>query len=161
MIHQIEDKAGDALCGQGLGQRPAGDDTLVPQTVEQDNQRPPVSPGMVILAEAGVALTAVICNSEKISPAEKIAIHCQAADVELLFADWLNAIIYEMSTGRMVFGRYEVNIDGGELNATAWGEKIDHEKHETAVEVKAATYALLKVAKNETGQWMCQCVVDV
>jgi len=111
-------------------------------------------------AEGAVALTAVICSPEKLAAAEPVEIRCECDDRELLFADWLNALIYEMAVRRMLFGRFEVHVEGDTLTATAWGEQADPERHETAVEVKGATYTQLKVAQ-EKGKWIAQCVVDV
>lgn len=111
--------------------------------------------------EAAVGLMAVICEPGNVGLVEEIDIECGCDDVELLFADWLNALIYEMAVRGMVFGKFEVRIDGGKLAGKAWGEKADPEKHETAVEVKGATYTELKVERNEDGFWIAQCVVDV
>ena len=41
------------------------------------------------------------------------------------------------------------------------GEPIDVARHEPAVEVKAATYAGLKVQRDAAGNWLAQCIVDV
>jgi SHS2 domain-containing protein len=111
--------------------------------------------------EAAVGLMAVMCQPERVEAREEIQIHCEAPDSELLFVDWFSAIIYEIATHDMLFSRFEVEIEDNELAARAWGEKIDHEKHKTIVEVKAATYAELKVTCNEEGKWVAQCVVDV
>ncbi len=111
-------------------------------------------------AEAAVALMAVICSPQKVEPKEAVRIRCQGDDVELLFVDWLNELIYEMATRRMLFGRFEVTVAGDKLDGRAWGETADPEKHETAVEVKGATYTQLKVAR-QADKWIAQCVVDV
>ena len=111
--------------------------------------------------QAAVALTAVIAELEKVEPNEKIQISCQAGDDEILFVDWLNRLLYEMDTRRMLFSRFEVHIDKGRLTADAYGEKIDVKKHSPAVEVKAATYNSLSVKQREDGVWIAQCVVDV
>ena len=111
--------------------------------------------------EAAFGLMAVICQPDRVEAKEEIKINCEAPDPELLFIDWLSAIIYEVDTRGMLFGRFEVEITGNKLAGVAWGEKIDHERHKTIVEVKGATYAELKVACNENGQWVGQCVVDV
>ena len=111
--------------------------------------------------EAATALMAVICKPENVGPVKEVNIECRCDDIELLFADWLNALIYEMATRRMVFGKFEVHIEGAKLTAKVWGEKVDPERHETAVEVKGATYTELKVERNEDGLWIAQCVVDV
>ena len=111
--------------------------------------------------EGAIALTAVMCEHGKVAAREQVEIQCEAEEVELLFADWLNSIIYEIDTRKMLFSRFEIRIEGKRLYGKMWGERIDNEKHETAVEVKAATYMMLKVEKNDEGMWVAQCVVDV
>ena len=111
--------------------------------------------------EGAAALTAVMCSIEKVVAKEEVVIQCEAEEVELLFADWLNSIIYEMDTRKMLFSKFQVRINGKKLEGKMWGEKINPDKHETAVEVKAATYMMLKVEKNSGGRWIGQCVVDV
>ncbi len=110
--------------------------------------------------QAALAMTAVITEPERVEAREKISIECEAPDDELLFVDWLNAIIYEMATRKMLFARFEVQIEDGRLSANAWGEKTDVARHSPAVEVKGATYTELRVAL-ENGQWIAQTVVDV
>ena len=111
--------------------------------------------------QAALALTAVMCQPDKVETKQEIKIECEAPDLELLFIDWLSAIIYEVATRGMLFGRFEVEIAANKLSGRAWGEQIDAEKHRTIVEVKGATYAELKVSCNKDGQWSAQCVVDV
>ncbi|MFZ5512158.1 MAG: archease [Pseudomonadota bacterium] len=111
-------------------------------------------------AQGALALTAVVTEPEGIEPVEAVAVSCEGPDTELLFVDWLNSLIYEMATRRMLFGRFEVAIDGGRLRATAWGEPVDVARHQPKVEVKGATYTELKVAPVAEG-WLAQCVVDV
>ena len=110
---------------------------------------------------AGLALTAVITDPASVSPQEAVAITCQAPDEELLLVDWLNALVYEMATRNMLFSRFNVRFNDHSLHATAWGEPIDVTRHEPAVEVKGATYTELAVRRDEQGQWIAQCVVDV
>ena len=111
--------------------------------------------------QAAVALTAVITEPEKVASERKVEIACQADDDELLLADWLNSLLYEMATRKMLFGRFEVRIEQNHLSATAWGEKLDVSRHTPTTEVKAATYAELSVRQDENGVWIAQCVVDV
>ncbi len=111
--------------------------------------------------QAAVALIEVICTPGHVSPSKSVDIQCTADDSDLLFADWINALIYEMDINRMLLCRFEVHIDNHQLSATAYGEPADPDKHEMAVEVKAATYMELKVYRNDRHQWVAQCVVDV
>lgn len=111
--------------------------------------------------QAGYALTAVLTDPDEVQPRENVKISCQAPDAEVLFVDWLNALVYEMAVRKMLFGRYSVQIADGRLTAEAWGEAIDVARHEPAAEVKGATYTALKVAQEDNGTWSAQCVVDV
>lgn len=110
--------------------------------------------------QAAVALTSVISDLRDVRAMEEIKICCDAPDRELLLAEWLNALIYEMSTRKMLFSRFAVKIEGERLSAEAWGEPVDVARHRPAVEVKGATYTTLRVAR-EGGGWVAQTVVDV
>jgi tRNA nucleotidyltransferase (CCA-adding enzyme) len=112
-------------------------------------------------AQAAIALTAVITDPEKVEPREAVEIVCREDDDELLFMKWLASLLYEMDTRGMLFSRFEVDPMEGGLRACAWGEPVDIDRHEPAVEVKAATYAGLKVTKDDAGNWLAQCIVDV
>jgi SHS2 domain-containing protein len=110
--------------------------------------------------QAAFALTAVITDPARVRPVDAVAIDCAAPADDLLLVDWLNALVFEMATRGMLFGDFEVEIDDGTLRATAWGEPVDVERHEPAVEVKGATLTALAVTSSEEG-WRVQCVVDV
>jgi SHS2 domain-containing protein len=56
--------------------------------------------------EAAVALTGVITDPDGVTCSESVSVECEAPDLELLFADWLNAVIYEMATRKMLFREY-------------------------------------------------------
>lgn len=111
--------------------------------------------------QAALALTAVVTDPSTVTSREVIEITCEAPDQELLFVDWLNALVYEMATRHMLFGRFEVQIDGQKLRGKAWGEKVDIQRHQPAVEIKGATYTALSVSRDDAQRWVAQCVVDV
>ena len=110
---------------------------------------------------AGLALTAVITDLASVAPLQAVPIVCEAPDEELLLADWLNALVYEMATRKMLFSRFAVCFNDRSLHATAWGEPIEVARHQPAVEVKGATYTELSVKQDGQGRWVAQCVVDV
>lgn len=111
--------------------------------------------------QAGLALTAVITDLDAVAPAQAVSIACEAPDEELLLVDWLNALVYEMATRKMLFSRFAVRFNDRALHATAWGENVEVVRHQPAVEVKGATYTELSVQQDEKGRWIAQCVVDV
>lgn len=110
--------------------------------------------------QAGLALTAIVTDPDGVDAVEDVEVRCEAPDDELLLADWLNRLIYEMATRRLVFGRYVVAIDGTALFAHALGERVDVARHRPAAEPKGATFTTLRVAR-EDGSWVAQTVVDV
>jgi SHS2 domain-containing protein len=110
--------------------------------------------------QAALAMTAVVTDLAVVHPVQRLRIECDAPDDELLFVDWLNRLIYEMSARKMLFSRFSVRLDGGHLDGEAWGEPIDRLRHQPAVEIKGATYTSLRVAQDD-GQWIAQTVVDV
>jgi tRNA nucleotidyltransferase (CCA-adding enzyme) len=111
--------------------------------------------------QAALALTAVATDLKSVQAKEVVNISCAAPDDELLFVDWLNALVYEMATRNMLFSRFEVRIEALQLYGKAWGEVVDVLRHQPAVEVKGATYTALRVAQDENNGWLAQCVVDV
>lgn len=110
--------------------------------------------------QAALAMTAAVADPSTVVPRERIALSCEAPDAELLLAEWLNALIYEMSSRKMLFSRFAVRLEGERLSAEAWGEPVDVARHHPAVEVKGATYTTLRVARHGDG-WVAQTVVDV
>jgi tRNA nucleotidyltransferase (CCA-adding enzyme) len=109
---------------------------------------------------AAQALTAVITHAA-VNPTSAIEVTCEAPDLELLFVEWLNVIIYEMAVRHMLFGRFAVKIEGGRLIGTLWGEPVDVTRHAPACEPKGATYTALNVSKQADGRWSAACIVDV
>lgn len=110
--------------------------------------------------QAALALTAVITDPSHVRLAQPVPVSCHAESDELLLVEWLNALVYEMAVRTMLFGDFGVEIEGGELRATAYGEPVDLARHEPAVEIKGATLTALQVAGGPDG-WRVQCVVDV
>ena len=110
--------------------------------------------------QAARALTAVVTHAE-VEPNLAVEVRCEAPDLELLFVEWLNPVIYEMAVRRMLFGRFAVRIDGTHLSGTLWGEPVDVGRHVPACEPKGATHTALKVARDPDGTWSAACVVDV
>jgi SHS2 domain-containing protein len=110
--------------------------------------------------QAALALTAVVTDAP-VAPREEVRVTCHHDDVGLLFVDWLDAVIYEMAVRSMLFGRFEVAIDGPTLEGILWGEPVDVARHAPACEPKGATLTALHVAREADGVWSAGCVVDV
>jgi len=112
-------------------------------------------------AGAATAMTAVVTDPDAVRQTDSVEIQCSAPAPDLLLVDWLNSLVYEMATRRMLFSGFEVECDGCALRALARGERVDVRRHQPAVEVKGATLTALDVHRGEDGVWVAQCVVDV
>lgn len=111
--------------------------------------------------QTACALFAIVTDIDQVAVDTKIDITCVAPNEKLLLVDWLNALIYESSTRKMLFGKFAVTIREKELHGEAWGEAIDLTRHAPAVEPKGATFTELKVERGADGLWTAQCVIDV
>lgn len=112
-------------------------------------------------ANAALAMTAVITNPETVASVHTIEVNCQAHSLELLFNAWINALIYEMATRRMLFRSFNVRVEDNKLWATCSGEPLSISRHKPSVEIKGATLTELSVSQLANGRWLAQCVVDV
>lgn len=111
-------------------------------------------------AAAAVAVTALVTDPERVRATVAVPLRCAAPDDELLLHAWLNEVIAAMSSGRMLFARFDVALGGEALTATGFGEPVDRERHQPAVEPKGATLTAIAVAAGPDG-FVAQCVVDV
>lgn len=107
----------------------------------------------------------LMVNLEKVEKKKEVKIECQAQNLEELFVEWLNNLLTETGIKNLIFSDFlvkEIKKDdsGFRLFGLAKGEEINPEKHQTKIEVKAATYSQLKVEK-KGNQYMVQTIVDV
>lgn len=112
-------------------------------------------------AGAALAMTAVVADPASVRPEETVSVRCTAPDDEILLVDWLNALVFEMATRGMLFCEFQVRIGDRTLAGEAVGEAVNPKRHMPAVEVKGATFTELRVARDPSGTWVAQCVVDV
>lgn len=112
-------------------------------------------------AQAALALTGVVCQPSAIAPDQVVHVVSEGIDDDMLLYDWLNSIIYEMATRRMLFGEYAVRLSGHRLEGDLSGEPVDVQRHQPAVEIKGATFTELAVRGDDKRGWVAQCVVDV
>lgn len=112
--------------------------------------------------QAALAMTAATTAPDRVLPRRELTIECAGTDLEDLFFAFLDALVFEMSTRKMLFSNVDVRIEGLRARARIHGEPVDRARHEPAVEVKGPTFTELRVSQDATtGEWTAQCVVDV
>jgi len=114
---------------------------------------------------AATGMFSLMFEVEAIKLDQTLELSCNADGLDLLLVEWLNKLLELSAIENKVFGRFSIRgitRMGGKhsLDAELSGEELDVSKHNPRIEVKAATYAELRV---EAGPGCClvQTVVDV
>ena len=73
-----------------------------------------------------------------------------APDGEGLLVAWLNELIYLFDAESLLFSRFEIGeITDTRLRARVYGEPVDGSRHRLKMGIKAATYHMLEVARDD------------
>ncbi len=84
-----------------------------------------------------------------------------ADDLEGLLAAWLNDLLVVLSAESFVPKVFVVDeVNERRLMATVHGEPVDPARHHFRLDVKAATYHMLKVERTDGG-WSARIIFDV
>jgi len=101
-------------------------------------------------------------DTSKVEPKESREIEIDGMDLENLLYRWIESLLVYYDSELLLFGKFKVKIDleNLRLNAIAWGEKFDPDKHERRTVVKAATYHEMSIVKTNNG-YELTFVVDI
>ena len=101
-------------------------------------------------ANAARGLFSLITELDDVEEVTSRDIELNASDEESLLVGWLNELIYRFDAEGIIFKRFDIiQLDDTHLKARGYGEKVDSSKHTLKREVKAATYHMLEVDKND------------
>jgi SHS2 domain-containing protein len=113
-----------------------------------------------LFENAATGMFSMITDMEKVKPAIKKEVQISSSDRESLLVDWLNELLFLFEAEFLVFGRFEITeLTENKLKAICHGEKITS-KHEIKREVKAATYHMLNLVK-EDSDYKAQVIFDI
>ena len=101
-------------------------------------------------ANAARALFSLITELDDVDEVVHRDTELTATDEESLLVEWLNELIYLFDVENILFKRFDITrLDNTRLKARSYGEKVDSSKHKLKMGVKAATYHMLKVDKDD------------
>jgi SHS2 domain-containing protein len=101
-------------------------------------------------ANAARALFSLITELDDVAEVLHRDVELTAPDQESLLVEWLNELIYLFDTENIIFKRFDITqLNHTQLKARSYGEKVDKSKHKLKTGVKAATYHMLKVDKDD------------
>ena len=104
----------------------------------------------------------VMADTKTIEPKSEEQVELAGQNLDELLFDWLAELIYLKDKKSMLFSRFDIDIkktNGYTLKASIWGEPADQKKHRVRVDVKAVTYHLLEV-KKENSKWTARVILD-
>jgi SHS2 domain-containing protein len=113
-----------------------------------------------IFANAATGMFSLITDIDNIKPVIKQKVELSANKPDNLLIDWLNELLYLFEVNYVVYGKFEItSITDNTLKAVCYGEKIGG-KHEIKREIKAATYHMLNLSKDDHG-YKAQVIFDI
>ncbi|MDI3340111.1 MAG: archease [Sphaerobacter sp.] len=116
--------------------------------------------------QAGVqGLLDLMARTATVRPAVETPVEAEGDDLGALYVALLNAVIAERDIAGHLFHDFRLDAlertgDGWRARGTLTGEPIDPARHEIGTEVKAATYAGLRVEERPDGVTL-RCVLDL
>jgi SHS2 domain-containing protein len=109
---------------------------------------------------AGLAFTELVTSVDSIDCRVERRFKLEEDDIETLLVSWLQELLYLLDTEDFVFARFQVTLHDFSLEATAWGEVFDPDRHMIKTEIKAVTYHQLEVVESDQG-WQAQVIFDI
>ena len=118
-----------------------------------------------LFENAALALNETMVDTKTVSAKVKKIFKLQNAQLNNLFVDFLNEIIYYKDTDSMIFSKFKVKVEQKEklwkLTAEIYGDKIDWQKHKLLADAKAATWHMFELEEKKGKGWRAQVVIDI
>ncbi len=113
------------------------------------------------LVNAALGMFSILTDLDTVRPVREARVKVAATDREALLHDWLEELLFLSQTRGMLFSRFAVqHFADTHLDAIAWGEPLDAERHPLKVEIKAVTYHQLRFGPAGDG-WEAAAVFDI
>ena len=98
---------------------------------------------------AAKALFSLITELDDVEEVEYRDIELTAPDQESLLVEWLNELIYLFDVENIIFKRFDITrLNNTQLKARSYGQRVDSSRHKLKTGVKAATYHMLKIDRD-------------
>ena len=117
-----------------------------------------------LFGSSGKALTrSMVENPESIESRESVKFSLKNDNMEKLLHDFLQEIIFHKDAESLIFNDFNLKVTEkkGECSVEAIlkGEEIDNKKHHMIVDVKAVSWHMYKVEKED--EWKAFVILDV
>jgi SHS2 domain-containing protein len=114
-----------------------------------------------LMANAAYGMLTLIVEPVTVRSTVAGKIELEERDKVTLLVEWLNTLLYELDTNRLLFKEFDIVISGEtKLSAVCHGEKLDLRRHRLKREVKAATYHNLDIIQ-EKDRYAATIIFDI
>lgn len=118
----------------------------------------------VFLAAGDAVTNTMIDNLEAIAPQETRTFTLDNDELDLLLFNFLQEFVYYKDCEQLLLRPQQVQIEQKDtvyhLTATAQGERLDPERHQQRVDVKAVTLHRFKLEQTAEG-WTALVILDI
>ena|SRR3989344_1797196 len=116
-----------------------------------------------LFENASLALFSIMCDLKGVGPKNTQTIQLNRSRLDELLFDYLNELIFLKDKDAMLLSKFDITIHKNSkysISARLRGERIDRERHELKVDVKAVTKHDFKVEKTKVG-YKANVIVDI
>jgi SHS2 domain-containing protein len=118
----------------------------------------------LFLAAADATMNVMVADLSSIVPRQQRGLELEADAIDLLLFQFLQEFIYFKDAEELLLRATTVDIhpqaEGFTLRGEACGERIDREKHELLVDIKAVTLHRFRVEQGRDG-WRSFVILDI
>ncbi len=114
-----------------------------------------------VFANAALGLFSLITEVNDIKENVQREVKISSQDRENLLVEWLNELLYIFEVEHIVLKRFEFDeLNDSNLKARCFGDEINPRQQKIKREVKAATYHMLAISK-ENNFYKAQVIFDI
>jgi len=116
-----------------------------------------------LFANAAIATYSFMTDVDEIEEEEEgeREIEIKSEDLYSLMFDWLDEMIFLFEAESLVMKKFDIDVNYTDLRITGTcrGGKFDPYKHDSGIIIKAVTYNMMEIKRNEI--WHARVVLDV
>ncbi len=118
----------------------------------------------LFVAAGDATINAMIDNLDAIEPKEQRTFSLENDELDLLLFNFLQELIYYKDSEQLLLRARQVQFSEKngqqQLSAVAQGEKLDPNRHQQRVDVKAVTLHRFQLEKTDDG-WTAMVILDI
>ena len=114
-----------------------------------------------LFANAAIAMYSLMTDVDEIEEEEEREIEINSEDLYSLMFDWLDELIFLFDSESLVMKKFDIAVNKTNFSicGNCKGGKFDPSKHVSGIIIKAVTYNMMEINRNEV--WKARVVLDV